>query len=135
MKANRPTSTIFAMIALFSSSCDRPHSKPNMEETVPVHTIHQISELGASQAKQAILDLIKTQRWALLAGWVDTIEKNESKPDENGRIRFGPITCDLNKRTFVLSLISPPHLAEYEGEFRLVDGQWKAVVTGTIKKT
>ena len=92
---------------------------------------HDTGELTAAAAKDALIELIEQTNDGDLHRCLDPLTGAEPKTEDDRRIvKFGPVTCFISKRRFVLNINSAAGrgFIEWSGVFVPQDGKWVAKV-------
>jgi hypothetical protein len=87
--------------------------------------------LKAEDARNALIELVgKTDDMVLQLSLPSLMAKEAVQVDTN-EIAIGRWHCDLARQTFIASVGSGGHFAEYQGVFeQSSDGKWHAKITG-----
>jgi hypothetical protein len=106
------------------------HLAPACFLLVGCSPVKQSPELTVESARQSLIAMVESGEHADLKMSLDLLRSAEAVKSPDGAISFGPWNCDLKNRSFVVTLVAGPMLAEYRGEFVLAaDQKWTARIT------
>jgi hypothetical protein len=90
-------------------------------------------KLSAEQAREALIHLVQDAQDDILRFSLAGLTADPILTEGQNKVLIGPWTIDLEKQTFVFSIVSAPILFfECTGDFQVNEsGQWSARVTGT----
>jgi hypothetical protein len=89
------------------------------------------AELTAATAKAALVEMLEQTDDDDLRPYLELLKGTEPKTEDDGSIvKFGPMTCFIAKRRFVLLIVSTPDhgFIEWSGTFVRTGGKWVAEV-------